>query len=474
MRILAADDDDGLMRALGRWLRTWGYEIVTARDGLEAWRILKRDDAPRLAILDWDMPGLPGLEVCRLLRSAPHGSDVYVLMLTARNDKNDLVAALESGADDFLSKPFHPRELQLRLAKAVRDAHRSRPLSATSDTLPPKSDGARAARGKAQPPPTGTVLGGKYRLEAELARGGMGSVWRGIHLSLGINVAIKFMDAALAETADYSSFEREARAAAQLRNEHALRVYDHGMTEEGLPYLVMEYLAGESLWARVERAGALELEAAAMVVSQAASALAEAHARGIVHRDVKPENILLVDDPDPDRGPVVKLIDFGLASVPRSNGEGRAPNAGTPAYMSPECLAGTSPATAALDLWGLAATAFFALSGEVAFDGATLDDIFQRVCTAPLPVPSATDLRVPLQVDAWFARACSRDPEKRFATAKALAEALESAVGLPVDTSRHRPSSRRERVGFLKTEPESAPGLEATPDARTDRTAPIR
>ena len=139
MRVLIADDEPALTRALERSLRSWGYEPLVARDGAEAWRILKHEDSPRIAILDWDMPGLAGLEVCRLLRSTPHGATVYVLMLTGREHKNDIIAALESGADDFLSKPFHTRELQLRLAKGVRDSvHEPRaPRLQRAPRLPP-------------------------------------------------------------------------------------------------------------------------------------------------------------------------------------------------------------------------------------------------------------------------------------------------------------------------------------------------
>src|SRR5260221_14484944 len=105
MRVLAADDEPGVVRTLDRFLRSWGYEPETASDGLEAWRILKRDSAPRIVILDWDMPGLSGVEVLRLLRSTPHGPDTYVVLLTARQQKAELIEGLEAGADDFLTKP---------------------------------------------------------------------------------------------------------------------------------------------------------------------------------------------------------------------------------------------------------------------------------------------------------------------------------------------------------------------------------
>lgn len=439
-----------MARTLERCLRSWGYETVIALDGLEAWRVLKREDTPLLAILDWDMPGLSGVEVCRMLRSTPHGASVYVVMLTARQDKNDLVQALESGADDFISKPFDTRELQLRLAKGVRDSNRTRD---------------RAREPGATPPPMGTTLGGKYRLERQIAKGGMGSVWLGVHLSLGVNVAIKFMDAHLAETDEYASFEREARAAAQLRSEHTVRVYDHGIDRAGLPYLVMEYLDGESLWSRVDRKGALAPAEVVACIDNVARALGEAHAQQIIHRDVKPENILFLEDIERPVGFTAKLIDFGLAN--RSTGRGRpvvGPTAGTPSYMSPEYLRADIGPSPALDLWGLAATAFVAMTGQVPFEGDTLSDVYRRVCTEPPPVPSRVAPHVSPAFDAWFARACAPDPAERFQTAGELAVALARACsGAETATGSRDPSG----LQSLVTEPDSVRTIETRAAAKS-------
>ena len=279
MRVLAADDDQGIRNVLERCLKSWGYDVTTADDGSSAWKILKHSDSPRVVIIDWDMPGLKGLEVVRLLRSAEHGEQVYVLMLTGRLDKEDLVEALEAGADDFLTKPFNSRELQLRLAKAVsfhKALEKKKGIKRNSLTYSP---------------PSASILGGKYRMEKKIAEGGMASIWLGMHLSLGISVAIKFMKPGVAEEPDYASFEREARAAAQLRNEHIVHIYDHGVTADGMPYLVMEYLAGESLGDRIDRVGPLPALEVADYIEQTARALTEAHDRLIIHRDVKPENI---------------------------------------------------------------------------------------------------------------------------------------------------------------------------------------
>lgn len=419
MRVLAVDDDPSVLAVLERCLSTWGYEPVTARDGVDAWKVLKHANAPRIVVLDWHMPGLSGLEVCRLLRTAPHGEEAYVLMLTGRQDKDDLILALEAGADDFLSKPFHSRELQLRLGKGVSfQASRAATHGPWRET-----------------PPSGTTIGGKYRLEKKIAEGGMASVWLGVHLSLGINVAIKFMKPGLAETPDYASFEREARAAAALRTEHIVRIYDHGIARDGAPYLVMEYLSGESLGERIERNGALPAQQVATIVEQIGRALADAHARQIVHRDVKPENILLVDDPERPYG-IAKLVDFGLARshLNAPNEEGGVIS-GTPAYMSPEHLRAEAPPTPQLDMWGLATTAFTALTGTVPFDGATMTEVVANVCSGPLPVPSAINGTLPAAIDEWFAKACARDPRVRYQTPGELTSAFATACAeVPVAT----------------------------------------
>src|SRR6202034_4133794 len=114
-RILIAEDDPVSRRMLQVFLEKWGYEVISAADGIDALRILERDDAPRLAILDWMMPGKDGLQVCASVRALPARPYVYALLLTARSGKDDLLQGLESGADDYLTKPFHAAELRARL-----------------------------------------------------------------------------------------------------------------------------------------------------------------------------------------------------------------------------------------------------------------------------------------------------------------------------------------------------------------------
>ena len=420
MRVLIADDEPGLTRVLSRCLTNWGYEAVVAKDGLEAWQILSDVDPPRVVILDWDMPGLSGVKICRMLRESEGGDQSYVMLLTARQAHTDLVEALEAGADDFISKPFDLRELQLRIAKGVSTRERR-----DTDRVPSLAPRSRSRGEQAGGLPAGFTLRGKFRLEKKIAEGGMASVWQALHLSLGINVAVKFMKPEFTQHADYTSFEREARAAAQLRNPHTVRVYDHGLTSDGIPYLVMEFLAGDALWDRVERDGPLTPELTSVLVSQVAAALDEAHTHGIIHRDVKPENIVLIDDPSASGPFQAKLVDFGLAHPNWKESEGVSV-AGTPMYMTPEHLCGEVPPSPALDIWGLAVTAYMAMTGVRAYAGTSISEIVKAVC-APPPVPSHVQPRIPPAVDAWFARACASEPSERFPTALALAAGFAGA-----------------------------------------------
>ena len=120
MRVLIADDDPVSLRALQATLVRWGYEVAAAVDGAAAWGILEAPDAPKLAILDWMMPGLDGVEICRRLRAAPHAEPAYVLLLTVRGRRTDIVKGLEAGADDYVTKPFDRAELRARLQAGVR------------------------------------------------------------------------------------------------------------------------------------------------------------------------------------------------------------------------------------------------------------------------------------------------------------------------------------------------------------------
>lgn len=270
----------------------------------------------------------------------------------------------------------------------------------------------------------GTLIDGKLRLEQKLGDGGMGSVWLAEHLKVERKVALKLLSPRLVpDGAARESFLREARAIARLRSGHVPQILDFGTIDDGTPFIAMERLQGEDLHDRLSRGGALEPSAVVTLVSHVAAALGEAHSLGIVHCDVKPENIFLV--PDDDGGFVAKLIDFGLATWMGAD-DGSGGLAGTPSYMSPERLLGTAATDARSDLWALAVVAYEALTGRLPFRGDTFADAAAAITTAVFPPPSRFS-RVPPTVDAWFAQALARDPQSRFQSARQLSRALRLA-----------------------------------------------
>jgi serine/threonine-protein kinase len=286
------------------------------------------------------------------------------------------------------------------------------------------------------PAPPADLVAGKYRLVRLLGRGGMGSVWEGVHASLGTRVAVKFIEAELASSAEARArFENEARAAARLRTRFAVEIHDHGVMPDGRPFIVMEFLDGESLESRLARRGALEVAATARVVAQVAKALMRAREAGIVHRDLKPENIFLARSPDDD-DEVAKVVDFGVAKFTAPT---LAPSAstrtgvilGTPFYMSPEQARGLKTIDHRSDVWALGVVAYRCVTGRLPFEGEAVGDLLVKICTQDPVSPSKLDARLDARLDAWFARVLAREPQDRFQTASEAASALLVVAGLP-------------------------------------------
>jgi serine/threonine protein kinase len=286
------------------------------------------------------------------------------------------------------------------------------------------------------PPVTGLVAG-KYQVMGLIGRGGMGSVWEGRHTSLGTRVAIKFIDLEYVESKEACArFVTEARAAATIQSKHAIQIFDHGVSDDGRPYMVMELLLGEPLDRRIERLGTIPLRETARIIGHVCRALQRAHDAGIIHRDLKPENIFLVRSPDDD-DEIAKVLDFGIAKIKAPPGEEGLSSStktgavlGTPYYMSPEQARGLRNIDHRSDLWSLGIIAHKCVTGVLPFEGESVGDLLVKICTAPVPTPSVTVPGLPASFDAWFLKALEREPSARFSRASELAEALAFAAGL--------------------------------------------
>ena len=267
------------------------------------------------------------------------------------------------------------------------------------------------------------IVGGKFRLERPLAKGGMGSVWLGRHTELDSPVAVKFMAPELAGTpVARTRFKREAKAAAQLRSPNVVSIQDYGV-EDDTPYMVMELLEGEDLHDLLEREKRLSIPRIAGIVAQVAKALGMAHAAGIVHRDLKPSNLFLARSGDDE---IVKVLDFGVAKEMGTLAADKTTSGvlvGSPMYMSPEQARGEAIDFRS-DLWSLGVVVYEALAGRPPFVSDHLGALLARIHEARAERPTSIAPDLPGEVDAFVARALARQPEARFASAKEMADAL--------------------------------------------------
>ncbi len=280
-------------------------------------------------------------------------------------------------------------------------------------------------------PAAGEVFEGKYRVERVLGAGGMGVVLAAMHVHLHQRVAIKLMRPELAkEPATVERFVREGRAAVKIRSEHVARVLDVGVRQGGEPYIVMEFLEGADLGHLVETGGPLSVATAVDYVTQACEALAEAHAHGIVHRDVKPSNLFLTTRAD--GLPCVKVLDFGIAKATLA---GDTPDGGSmtrtdavvgsPLYMAPERMRSATAVDPRTDIWSLGVILFELVSGEFPFDSSSAPELCAMILRDPPRRLRAVAPQVPEALEAVVMRCLEKDPERRFASVAELAAAIE-------------------------------------------------
>ncbi|HJU88194.1 MAG TPA: serine/threonine-protein kinase [Gemmatimonadaceae bacterium] len=269
-----------------------------------------------------------------------------------------------------------------------------------------------------------SALAGQYSLERELGRGGMGVVYLAREVQLDRHVALKVLPPSLAQRADLRErFMREARTAAKLSHPNIVPIFRVDEVH-GFVFFAMAYVEGETLSSRVRTKGPLPVAAATRMIQEVAWALAYAHARGVVHRDVKPDNILL------EHGSGRAMVtDFGIAQVAEASQLTEVGQVmGTAHFMSPEQAAGEQ-IDGRSDLYSLGIVAHFALSGKLPFDGPTVQSILAKHLTQPPPSLAAVSATIPRPLAHAVDRTLSKERERRYASGEALADALASAQG---------------------------------------------
>jgi serine/threonine-protein kinase len=277
----------------------------------------------------------------------------------------------------------------------------------------------------------GTILEGKYRVERLLGAGGMGSVWIAEHQLLGRQVAVKILDAsAKKDPTAVQRFLREAQTAARLRSDHIVDVLDVGLLEGGTPFLVMELLEGETLAARIKRLGRLNQLEAASFVDQLLDGLGAAHAAGVIHRDIKPDNCFITHKNGREH---LKLLDFGISKVAGDPREMRMTKTGvvmgTPYYMAPEQARGSKDVDHRCDLYAAGAILYECVAGRVPFEAESVNELLFKIVLEPIKPPRDHAPEIDATFEQLILYAMGREAVDRFQTAKEFREALTPWVG---------------------------------------------
>ena len=477
--VLVVDDIEDNRELLKRRLEKQGHVVATAEDGKKALAMIEASP-PDLVLLDIMMPEMDGFAVLERLKASAATRDIPVIVISALDDVASAVRCIEQGAEDFLSKPFEPVLLKARVGtsiakKRARDRERAfieaagavaaaaasveagtyragalAPVARRGDAVGRlarvfdamatsvrareqqlhervralKVDVARAreaTEGKTVPamPQTGERLGGRYEILATLGRGGMGAVFRAKDSELGEEVALKTLrKEGVTDQGVIERFKSEIRLARKITHRNVVRTHDLGEFEGGY-FLTMELVEGITLRELIDTRGKLGLESVLAIGTQLADALAAAHAGGVIHRDVKPHNLLL------DAEGTLKVMDFGVARLSeRSAGLTEVGLVvGTPAYMPPEQLLGEE-VDARADLYAAGVVLFEAATGKLPFEAATPMLLIAKLLQDEAPRARTINAELPEELDTLLASLLAKRPESRIQTAEALKERL--------------------------------------------------
>jgi eukaryotic-like serine/threonine-protein kinase len=448
-RILLVDDDVTNLDVLRHTLAGPQYRLFAALNGEDALKVARRT-APLIILLDVVMPGIDGYETCRRLKEDPQTRDAAVIFVSALTDPKDKVRGFEAGAVDFVTKPVQPEEVLARVNThlAIQRLLRRQLQAAPAVAAPggPDYDVTGAALVQQRPPGTsvfrtGDIVAFRFRIVRYLAKGGMGELYEAEDLELRERVALKTILSHIAE--DERSivlFKREVHLARQVTHPNVCRIYDvfrhryaagPDRRSGDVLLLAMELLHGETLADKLRRDGRLSTVEILPLVRQMADGLAAAHRVGVVHRDFKSHNVMLVTRGADDQVRAV-VTDFGLAwrseqgestSLSMSSSE-EGEVSGTPAYMAPEQVEG-GPITAATDVYALGVVIYEMVTGALPFTGETPAKMAIKRLHEPPPSPRVHVSDIDPLWEATILRCLARRPEERFASTGDAVLALE-------------------------------------------------
>jgi CheY-like chemotaxis protein len=482
-RILVVDDLEANRGVLERRLQREGHTVACAASGLEALAIIGKEPFD-IVLLDVMMPGMNGYEALEKLKASPETRDISVIMISALDDIGSIVRCIEHGAEDYLPKPFDPVLLRARISaslekKVLRErereymrdvtrvvaaavsvergsystgtlaqvAQRSDELGtlarvfdsmmagirAREETLRSQVDRLREEiQGVTGGPmenegsglgvlKTADIFGSRYRIERTVGSGGMGMVYLAEDLELGEKVAIKTLRPELL-TSDETAIERfrnEIRLARRMAHRNIVRTHDFG-NADGVYFVTMEYVEGTTLRAVLERRGHLGAPATLAIARQLAEALQCAHQEGIIHRDIKPQNLLL------DSSGTLKVSDFGVARLAQKGAHSLTQTGmvvGTPAYMAPEQLL-EEEVDARSDLYSVGVVLYECLTGRPPYQAKSAISLIAKILHETAEAPDIVAPEVPPAVSALVMQLLAKSVGERIQSAGALGQML--------------------------------------------------
>ncbi len=479
--ILVVDDLEDNRSVLERRLRRQGHTVACASGGHAALEMLRRERFD-LVLLDVLMPDLDGLAVLERLKGDAATRDIPVIMISALDDVASVVRCIERGAEDHLSKPFDPVLLRARISaclekKRLRDIEleylrevghviqaataveagsyetgalaqvgqrgdelgrlarvfdtmanqvraRETRLREQVEALRKEIEGAKQTTRQAAPPeapnlPTGQVFAGRYEILEEIGRGGMGMVYRAHDRELDEQIAVKTLRPELVQDPSLvERFKTEIRLARHISDKRVVRTHDFGESD-GVCYLTMEYVEGITVRELLDTRGRLGVAPTLAIATQLAQSLVAAHEQGVIHRDIKPQNLLL------DADGMLKVMDFGVARL-AANPSGLTEVGmlvGTPAYMAPEQML-SETFDARIDLYAVGVVLYECLTGRLPFEASSAVALIAKLLREEPPPPTALNPEIPPAVAALVLRLLEKEPDQRPANAEELVQLL--------------------------------------------------
>jgi len=399
--LIGADPDHSAWSAD---LEREGYAVEVMETGANALHRLRRGPVD-LVLVASELPDTDAFAVLKSIRELYSPAKLPIVMVTSGRRTDEIVRAFDLGANDYIAKPVDFQVLLVRIQARLRGHE---PVTPVEEKKAPTSGLEIEA---------GTVLDGKYRLESQIGRGHYGVVYRATHLTLERPVAVKLLHPNYYNRDEsLERFRREGISACQIEHPNAVSVLDYSVTEGGLPYLVMELLEGRSLEDEIRDNAPLHPVRCAVILLPICEVLAEAHSLGIIHRDIKPQNIFLQEK---RRSEVVKVLDFGIAKLvddailgQELTVDGSGP--GTPTYMAPERFS-EAPYDCRVDVYSLGVLLYEMLTGRPPFHTPTGNPIklaLMHMSEAPAPLCDVNP-HVPRPLDKVVRRALEKDFTQR-------------------------------------------------------------